>query len=100
MALGVTLAFDQSQSTIVWCHTHRLRRNCRDGRCAGLPGSWEKVRSEVVAGGGVLLQNRPSPVYVFTCRAMDTLVSDTLFPVTKKEVFFTQRLEAPALQSE
>ena len=30
---------------------------------------------------------------------MDALVGDTAFPVTKKEVFFTQRLEAPSLQS-
>jgi len=36
---------------------------------------------------------------LFTRRAMDTLVGDTAFPVTKKEVFFTQRLEAPSLQS-
>jgi hypothetical protein len=36
---------------------------------------------------------------LFARRAMDTLVGDTAFPVTKKEVFFTQRLEAPSLQS-
>ena len=36
---------------------------------------------------------------LFAGRAMDTLVGDTAFPVTKKEVFFTQRLEASSLQS-
>ena len=30
---------------------------------------------------------------------METLVGDTAFPVTKKEVFFTQSLEASSLQS-
>ena len=36
---------------------------------------------------------------LFAGRAMDPLVGDTAFPVTKKEVFFTQRLEASSLQS-
>ena len=36
--------------------------------------------------------------HLFACRAMDTLVGDTTFPVTKKEIFFTQRLEASSLQ--
>ena len=46
---------------------------------------WLKMRTFLLKTGHDL----------FTRRAMDTLVGDTAFPVTKKEVFFTQRLEAP-----
>ncbi len=39
----------------------------------------------MVEGEGVPLENGPD---LFARRAMDTLVGDTAFPVTKKEVLF------------
>jgi hypothetical protein len=37
--------------------------------------------------------------YLLARRAMDALVGDTAFPITKKEVFLGKGLEAPALES-